>query len=115
MKDTWCNDKTERFEVKLPWKVDPVKSSIKSKFMFTKKTCKKSNVLRLFSEQMKEIILHGIFRKTDASYPKCYLLLLAIIKYVFISQSLKGRYEMNGILSDFALENVTISGKRSKL
>ena len=82
MKDAWSFDKHGRFEVKLPWKMDPNnlpnnRNAVqKRSSAFEKRLSKDSNVSQLFEEQVKEMI---VLHKTDANYPRRYIPLLAVV------------------------------------
>ena len=85
MKDALRIDETGRCEVKLPWKVDPSTLSnnrtqaINRSIALETKISKEPDVLRLFNKQIEEMISLGVLKNVDSSYPKRYLLLLAVI------------------------------------
>ena len=76
--------KDNRFQVELPWKYNPDtfknnrNQAVERDIRLLRQLSKRSEVLVLFQEQIKEMVATGVLRKVDSAYPKRYLPLLAI-------------------------------------
>ena len=85
MKSSWMVDDDGRLEIQLPWKLNPnklannreqaVNKDIKLRIYFEKN----KKTLKIFKDQIDEMIEEGILNKVEANYPKRYLPLLAVL------------------------------------
>ena len=76
--------KDNRFQVELPWKYNPDtfknnrNQAVERDIRLLRQLSKRSEMLVLFQEQIKEMVATEVLRKVDSAYPKRYLPLLAI-------------------------------------
>ena len=85
MDNAWTIDESGRYEVKLPWKIDPSQLSnnreqaISRGISLEKRVSKSPVIKKLFDDQIAEMISNKILVKVDPSYVKRYLPLLAVV------------------------------------
>ena len=117
MKDAWSFDKNGRFEVKLPWKMDPInlpnnRNAIQNRSSaLEKRLSKDSNISQLFEEQVKEMIAVGVLRKTDANYPRRYIPLLAVVNLKRESTKVRVCLDSKTQFSGISLNDTLLKGK----
>ena len=86
MDNAWSRDEAGRFQVKLPWKIDPntlpnnKSQALQRDVNLRTQLAKNSKVKELFSEQIQEMIKIGVIRKVEDDYPRRYLPMLAVTK-----------------------------------
>ena len=85
IKSAWSTDASGRFEVRLPWKIDPEtlennRAQAENRdAKLIQQLKRKKDVHKLFNQQINEMIENGIIRKVDSGYPRRYLPLLAVV------------------------------------
>ena len=123
MKSAWSNDGTGRFQVELPWKINPKtldnnrEQAMNRDFNLRHKLNKSAMIYELFQEQILDMVKNGIIYEVDPEYPKRYLPLLAVINLekdsskVRICLDAKCKFKgisLNGALLNGRLEMVDI-------
>ena len=79
MKTSWTVSEDGRLEIQLPWKMNPEKLSnnrsqaVHRDLKLRKQLEKKGETMKLFKDQINEMIEGGILKKVNADYPKRYL------------------------------------------
>ena len=118
MKDAWTIDDTGRFEVKLPWKIDPINlrnnriQAINRSLLLERKLLRTPDVLKLFNEQIEEMISLQVLRKTEPNYPKRYLLpLLAVMNLARQSTKVRVCLDSRTKFSRLSLNDLLLKGK----
>ena len=118
MKDAWSVDETGRFEVKLPWK--STRNNLRnnrvqawSRSMNLEKYLKKKDpgLLKLFQEQVTEMITTDVLREVPPSYPHRYLPLLAVITPEKESTKLRVCLDSKSKFAGLSLNDALLKGK----
>ena len=117
MKDAWSNDASGRFEVKLPWKIDPATLSnnrnqaISRSISLERKLSKDPEIEKMFNDQIEEMISLNILSKIDPSYPKRYLPLLAVVNLERESSKVRVCLDSKSRHSGKSLNDAFLKGK----
>ena len=117
METEWQRSDDSRFQVRLPWKLDPntpgnnrVQAVSRDRRIYSQLE-KKPEARELFEEQMNNMIKEGILRKVNDDVPKRYLPLLAIVdlnrKSTKVRVCLDAKYKYKGI----SLNDTLLKGK----
>ena len=77
MKSSWSTSEDGRLEIRLPWKINPKKLANNRDIKLRLE--KDKGTLRMFKDQIDEMIKGDILREVDVNYPKRYLPLLAVV------------------------------------
>ena len=117
MKDAWTIDDTGRFEVKLPWKIDPINlrnnriQAMNRRLLLERKLSRTPDVLKLFNEEIEEMISLQVLRKTEPNYPKRYLPLLAVVNLARQSTKVRVCLDSRTKFSGLSLNDLLLKGK----
>ena len=117
MKDAWNIDATGRFNVRLPWKIGPGNlrnnrlQVLNRSLALERKLANDPYLLKLFEEQIEEMISLNILRKTEPDYPRRYLPLLAVINLERDSTKLRVCLDSRAKFSGLSLNDALLKGK----
>ena len=117
MRDAWSIDETGRFQVKLPWKF--VRSNLRNNriqavnrsISLQKRLAKDPNLLKLFDDQMDEMISSNILRKVAPDVPQRYLPVLAVVNPEKKSTKLRVCLNSKAKFSGLSLNDALLKGK----
>ena len=117
MKDAWSIDEEGRFEVRLPWKMEPQflennrLQVLKRSEALEKRLAKNPKVLELFNEQVDEMVTTGVLRKTAPDYPKRYIPLIAVVDLHRESTKVRVCLDSKSKFFGFSLNDTLLKGK----
>ena len=116
METSWSKDEDGRLQVQLSWKVDPNTlennriQAINRDIKIRQQMAKKLGVMKLFAEQINEMI-KGVLHRVDAHYPKRYLPLLAIVNLGRESTKVRICLDAKSTYKGVSLNDVLLKGK----
>ena len=117
MKSAWSHDENGRFQVKLPWKLNPKtldnnkEQAVNRDLQLRKQLSKNAMIYDLFQEQIKEMIKNGIIYKADPEYPKRYLPLLDVINFNKDSSKVRICLDTKSKFKGISLNDALLKGR----